>query len=157
MNRSITQNGVNLFNIFTKRLFYFQLPMDKGNCLLLSILSQLANVDDNYKCVYLRRRIAIEGAMYPQKYFVSIPCKNYIFNITFNMCLFCIVMILFQDDNLKLHLITIGADKGISNYSYKQFLYDITLESSHLGTPEMDMLSSAIQVTKRRESFPKRQ
>ena len=120
--------------------------MDKGNCLLLSILSQLANVDDNYKCVYLRRRIAIEGAMYPQKYFVSILLYKSNSTTTFYCISTFINIFLFQDDNMKLHLITIGADKGIANYSYKQFLYDITLESSHLGTPEMDMLSSAIQV-----------
>lgn len=47
---------------------------------------------------------------------------------------------------MKLHLISTGADKGITNYSYKQFLYDVTLESTHLGIPEMDMLSSALQV-----------
>lgn len=48
----------------------FQIPTDQGNCLLLSWMSQVAGISGHYKVIYLRRRIALQAAMYPQKYWV---------------------------------------------------------------------------------------
>ena len=49
----------------------FQIPNDQANCLLLSFAAQLRGWPQDYRCVYWRRRMAIQAAYYYQDYMVS--------------------------------------------------------------------------------------
>ena len=57
-----------------------------------------------------------------------------------------------QTPELQAELRTIAIDRNLSSYSYAQWVYDMCLETTHLGTSEMQLLYDVTQVTDRRHT-----
>ena len=61
----------------------------------------------------------------------------------------CTVLFLFsfkQTPEFQAELASIAIDRNLSSYSYAQWVYDMCLESTHLGTSEMQLLYDVTQV-----------
>ena len=124
--------------------------MDSGNCLLLSFLSQIRHVKPNYKCVYLRRRMALQAAIYAKAYFVSFKrelCVTQPCDMVEDTCSDEFVHFSPQTPAMQAHLVEVRDEKKLASYSYKQWVYDLCLETTHLSVPAMNLLSDVTNVS----------
>ena len=48
---------------------------------------------------------------------------------------------------MQAHLVELRDEKKLATYSYKQWVYDLCMESTHLGVPAMNLLSDVTNVS----------